>query len=120
MNSRQIPSAADFLGASAGDVTSFTLPSLSELANAFSSIVASAYATLLPTADILNALLTTAPAYAFEVFAQELAQGDVIDAIGLPIAGVVGLGPLAAGFEFLALNGAVRDITATIQDLFTA
>ncbi|WP_046300939.1 hypothetical protein [Mycobacterium sp. UM_Kg27] len=65
-------------------------------------------------------MLTTAPAYAFEVFAQELAQGDVIDAIGLPIAGVVGLGTLAAGFEFLALNGAVLDITATIQDLFTA
>lgn len=113
------PSPADFLGAAADDVT-FALPSLSELANAFSSIAASAYATLLPTADILNALLTTAPAYAFEVFAQELAQGDLIDAIGLPIAGVVGLGTLAAGFEFLALNGAVAEITATIQDLFTA
>lgn len=120
LSNLSFPSAADLLGASAGDVTSFALPSLSELANAFSSIAASAYATLLPTADILNALFTTAPAYAFEVFAQELAQGDIIDAIGLPIAGVVGLGTLAAGFEFLALNGAVREITATIQDLFTA
>ncbi|WP_230987344.1 PE-PPE domain-containing protein [Mycolicibacter heraklionensis] len=120
LSNLSFPSAADFLGPSAGDVTSFALPSLSELANAVSSIAAQAYATLLPTADILNALLTTAPAYAFEVFAQELSQGDIVDAIGLPVAGLVGLGTLAAGFEYLALNGAVAGITATIQDLFTA
>jgi len=120
LSNLSFPSAAELLGSSAGDVTSFALPSLTELANAFSSIASTAYATLLPTADIINALLTTAPAYAFEVFAQELGQGDLVDALGLPVAGVIGLGTLAAGFEFLALNGAMRDITATIQDLFQA
>lgn len=114
------PSAADFLGSSADDAASFALPSLTEAVNAFSSIASTAYAALLPTADIINALLTTAPAYAFDVFAQEFAQGDLLNAVGLPVAGVIGLGTLAAGFEFLALNGAVRDITATIQDLFAA
>lgn len=113
-------SAADFLGSAPGDVTSFALPSLTEVVNAFSSIASTAYATLLPTADILNALLTTAPVYAFDMFAQELGQGDILNAIGMPIAGIIGLGTLAVGFEYLALNGAVADITATIQDLFTA
>ncbi len=120
LSNLSFPTASDVLGTSAGDVTSFALPSLSELANAFSSITSTAYAALLPTADILNALLTTAPAYSFEVFAQELAQGDIVNAIGLPIAGILGLGTLGVGFEYLALNGAVSDITATLQDLFTA
>lgn len=114
------PSAADLLGSSPGDVTSFALPSLTEVVNAFSSIASTAYAALLPTADTLNALLTTAPVYAFDMFAQELGQGDILNAIGMPIAGIIGLTTLAVGFEYLALNGAVADITATIQDLFTA
>ena len=120
LSNLSFPSAADFLSSSAGDVTSFALPSLTEIVNTFSSIASTAYSTLLPTADILNALLTTAPAYAFDVFAQELAQGDILNAIGLPIAGIVGLGTLGAGFEFLALNGAIADITADLQSLFTA
>jgi len=114
-----LPSAADLLEGT-GPAVENTLPSLVDIVNALSSIASTAYATLLPTADIINALLTTAPAYAASVFAQELAQGDLVNAIGLPVAGLVGLGTLAAGFEFLALNGAVRDITATIQDLLTA
>lgn len=114
-----LPSAADLLEGT-GPAVENTLPSLVDIVNALSSIASTAYATLLPTADIINALLTSAPAYAASVFAQELAQGDLVNAIGLPVAGLVGLGTLAAGFEFLALNGAVRDITATIQDLFTA
>ncbi|MEB3050979.1 PE-PPE domain-containing protein [Mycolicibacter sp. MYC123] len=114
-----LPSAADLLSGT-GDVAAMSMPSLTDIVNAFTSITSTAYAALLPTADILNAMLTTAPAYAAGVFAQELAQGDILNAIGLPLAGVVGLGTLAAGFEFLALNGAVADITATIQDLFQA
>lgn len=120
LSNLSLPSAADLLGTSAGDVASFALPSLTELVNAFSSITSTAYATLLPTADIFNALLTTAPVYAFDVFAQELGQGDILNAVGLPIAGIIGLGTLAVGFEYLALNGAVSGITETIQDLFTA
>ncbi len=120
LSNLSFPSAADFLGDSAGDLTSFALPSLTEIVNTFSSIASTAYAALLPTADILNALLTTAPAYAFDVFAQELAEGDILNAVGLPIAGIIGLGTLGAGFEFLALNGAIRDITADLQSLFTA
>ncbi|OBH21111.1 PE-PPE domain-containing protein [Mycolicibacter sinensis] len=120
LSNLSFPSAADLFGSSAGDVAALSMPSLTEIVNAFTSVTSTAYAALLPTADIFTAMLTTAPAYAFEVFAQELAQGDIVNAIGLPLAGVVGLGTLAAGFEFLAINGAIRDITATLQDLFQA
>lgn len=45
----------------------------------------------LPTADLVNALLTTAPDYAANLFAQELGSGDILNALGMPIAGLFGL-----------------------------
>jgi hypothetical protein len=80
------------------DTTTNSLPSFTDIVNTFSGDVATLYAALLPVADIVNALSTTLPAYEASLFAQELSSGDLLDAIGLPIAAAFGLDPLAVGF----------------------
>jgi hypothetical protein len=84
-----------------GDVTDSTadsLPSFTDIVNTFSSDLSTAYAALLPVADIVTALSTTLPVYEANLFTQELASGNLLDAIGLPIAASFGLDPLAVGF----------------------
>ncbi len=93
-------------------------------ANAFTSASASAYATLLPTADTLNAALTSIPAYDANLFVDGIAQflgGDpagLVNAIGYPIAADAALLTLAGGFEGLVLLGAtaavIKDFTGLI------
>ncbi len=95
-----------------------TLPSLTEIVNALSSVASTAYGTLLPTADIFNALLTSAPAYEATLFADNLATGDLVDAFGLPVAANTALDTLAAGFEFEVLDNAASAIQATLSGLF--
>ncbi|MEO6794290.1 MAG: PE-PPE domain-containing protein [Mycobacterium sp.] len=108
-------SAADVLGNSAA----FVMPSLTDIVNTFTSASATLYGTLLPTADILNALFTTLPAYTATIFAQELASGDLLNALGMPLAASVGLTTMAAGFEFEVLTGAFSSIQADFSDLFS-
>ncbi|HEX7321760.1 MAG TPA: PE-PPE domain-containing protein [Mycobacterium sp.] len=69
------------------------------IVNAFSGAVSSLYSALLPTADILNALGTSLPAYDISLLLDELAGGNPIDAVGLPI---------AADFEIVSLARAFR------------
>jgi len=107
-------SATDALIDGAADTS---LPSFIDIVNAISSAASSAYATLLPTADLINALLTSAPAYAADVFSGELAAGEPVDAIGLPIAGLFGLVSVALGYEYVVIEGAVAAITADFQSL---
>ncbi len=95
-----------------------TLPSLTEIVNALSSVASTAYGTLLPTADIFNALLTSVPAYDATLFADNLATGDLTDAFGLPIAANTALDTLAAGFEVEVLQHASDAIQATLSGLF--
>jgi hypothetical protein len=109
-------------GSVAQEVSAFSLPTLGPLAmgttgnfisniqeminavsNYISGTAARLYAALLPTADIINALVTTLPAYATNLFLygmQEVFSGNVIqglsDAIGLPIAAATGLSATAA------------------------
>lgn len=66
--------------------------------NRISSAVASIYAALLPTADIVNAVLTSLPGYAVNLFLEGIQQvidgdflGGLTNAIGLPVAATVGL-----------------------------
>ena len=66
--------------------------------NWVSNAAASIYAALLPTADIVNAILTSLPAYNIDLFLEGVKQvlagdiiGGVVNAIGLPIAADVGL-----------------------------
>ncbi|MGV0625289.1 PE-PPE domain-containing protein [Mycolicibacter minnesotensis] len=49
----------------------------------------------LPPLDMLNALLFTLPQYNYDIFMSELADGNLLDAIGVPLAATVGFLPLA-------------------------
>jgi hypothetical protein len=76
-----------------------------------------AYATLLPTADITTAVLVSLPSYDFNLFLNGVGQmlngqplGGLIHAIGYPIAADVGLLPLTAGLEFVVLGEAADTI----------
>jgi hypothetical protein len=70
---------------------------------------------LLPTADIINALVTSLPAYDLSLFSANIATGDFADALGLPVAADTALFTLAGGFELEVIQSAV----AQIQDAFT-
>ena len=88
---------------------SFALPTSDSLISAVQDVVtavadrisasaAGLYAALLPTADIINAIVTVLPAYNIDLFLDGIQQilggdliGGLINAIGLPIAANVGL-----------------------------
>lgn len=53
------------------------------------------YTQLLPLADMFTALTVTLPAYNLTVFLDQLEQGNLIEAIGLPIAADMALIPIA-------------------------
>ncbi len=91
---------------------------LTHAVNALTSAVASGYAALLPTADILNALVTSMPAYDVELFIEALQAGDLVGAIGNPIAADTGLLTMAAGFELLVVGGAVKSIVEDLGGIF--
>jgi hypothetical protein len=104
----------EFLSALSTDPTA----TLTDLVNAISSATSTAYSTLLPTADILNALVTSVPAYDYSLFAENLATGDLADAFGLPVAADTAIGTLAAGFEYEIISNAISQITADFSGLF--
>lgn len=89
---------------------------ITDIANTISGDASTAYATLLPTADIANALLTSIPAYDVSLALDSLQAGDLVDAVGLPIAADTGLATLAGGFEFTVVSSAAQ----TIADGLTA
>jgi hypothetical protein len=120
-------------GSVAQEVSAFALPTLGPLAmgtsggfissvqqvitsvsDYISGAAAGLYAALLPTADIINALVTSLPAYAANLFLygmQEVFSGNVIqglsDSVGLPIAATVGLSSTAALVGALAWGQAI-------------
>jgi hypothetical protein len=85
---------------------------LTDLTNVLSSVASTAYGTLLPTADIVNALVTDIPAYDASLFLDNLS--DPINAVGLPIAADIGLGTLLAGIEFDVINNAASTILTAL------
>jgi hypothetical protein len=91
---------------------------LTDLVNAFSSAASTAYSTLLPTADIANALVTSLPAYDVSLITDNLSSGDLLDALGLPVAADTALVTLAAGFEFDVISNAASQIGADFAGLF--
>ncbi|KAA8968966.1 PE-PPE domain-containing protein [Mycobacterium sp.] len=82
--------------------------------NALTGAVSSAYATLLPTADVITAVLVTLPTYDLDLFAQGLQDGNLLEAIGQPIASDTYLIQLAAGFEIFSV---IDQVTTVIGDL---
>ncbi|HEU4362511.1 MAG TPA: PE-PPE domain-containing protein, partial [Mycobacterium sp.] len=108
-----LPSLADVIGSGAAS----GLPTLTGIVDAFTSATASAYAALLPTADIINFLVTTLPAYDVSLFVHEVTSGNLLDAIGLPLAADVGLTTMAGGFETEVLMNTVSAISGAFKDL---
>ena len=122
-----LPSLSSLTGPSSGpSVVSTMLPSPAELlsalspvsvaddvynaVNALSLAASDAYSTLLPTAYVANALLTTLPAYDLTLFAAGLQSGNLLEAIGQPIATDAYLIPLAGAFELFAVVGQAQTV----------
>lgn len=60
------------------------------------------YTQLLPLADVITALTTTLPVYNATIFLDQLEAGNLIEAVGLPLAADLALVPIAIG---LGLSG---------------
>src|SRR5262249_7546450 len=79
--------------------------------------VSTAYATLLPTADLGTVVLVSIPSYDVNLFLNGITQavnGDpigLINAFGDPIAATVGLTTVAGGIEAFVILNAVSTIT---------
>jgi PE-PPE domain/PE family len=76
-----------------------------------------AYATLLPTADIATAVLVSLPSYDVNLFLDGINQafngdfvGGLVNAFGDPIAADVGLVTLAGGFELISIENSLQTI----------
>lgn len=94
------------------------LPSPSTIANTVASIISTNYSVLLPTADIGLSMVTSLPAYNLQLFTEQLAQGNLINAIGYPIAADIGLATVAGGVEVLVIAEAAVNTIRDIQSLF--
>lgn len=92
--------------------------SLTDFVNALSSAASAAYSTLLPLADIGNALVSSVPAYDLSLFTDTLSSGDLLDAFGLPVAADTAIGTLAAGFAFEVVDHAFNQIVSDFSGLF--
>ena len=94
------------------------LPSPEKIVNTAATVISTDYAVLLPTADTLLSFATTMPLYDSQLFLSELLQGNLIDAIGYPLAADVGLATIAGIVEFLviakAISENIKDISALI------
>ena len=110
-------SFTDLLSALSADAAN-PAASFTDLVNAISSAASTAYSTLLPLADIGNALLTSLPAYDLSLFTDNLSNGDLLDALGLPIAANTGMDTLFAGFGLAVIENAASQISADFSGLF--
>ncbi len=79
--------------------------------------VSTAYATLLPTADLGAAVLVSVPSYDVNLFLNGISQAvngqpiqGLINAFGDPIAATVGLTTLTGGIEFFVIENAASTI----------
>ncbi len=86
-------------------------------ANAISAAASDAYSVLLPTADIANALLTSVPAYDFDLFSSGIQMalngnliGGLVYAFGAPVAADAALLTLFTGFELRVIEHALTSI----------
>lgn len=101
----------------AGGIIPAIQTAVNNTAEFISNAAASLYATLLPTADIVNAIVTMLPAYGIDLFLdgiQQVLSGDIIggllNAIGLPWAAGVGLVTTSVLIEFLVIANGITGI----------
>src|ERR1700761_2344838 len=91
---------------------------LTDIVNAITSATSTAYSTLVPAADVANALLTTLPTYDVTLFLHGLEAGSLIDAIGYPIAADEALVPLAGLIDVAAIANAAQTIATDLSGAF--
>ena len=97
------------------------------IATAISGAASAAYGTLLPTADIVNALLTSVPAYDVNLFLSGMQQaingdpiGGLVYAFGAPLAADTALLTLMGGFELRVLEHAATQIVDDFRGMTPA
>jgi PE-PPE domain len=114
------PSLSELLAALSSDVSSPEAFSntITNIVNTLSGAAATAYSTLVPAADVANALLTTLPNYDLTLFLNGLEAGNVVDAIGYPIAADEALVPLAGLIDFAAIANAAQTVASDLAGLF--
>jgi hypothetical protein len=115
------------IGSGGGSPGPLALPSIQSIISGIQSAntnivgtlttdVTTAYATLLPTADLAVAVGVSLPSYDVNLFLGGIGQalnGDpmgLVNAFGLPVAADVGLITLAGGFEFVVFQNAFSTI----------
>ncbi|MGH3971390.1 MAG: PE-PPE domain-containing protein [Mycobacterium sp.] len=118
-------SLSDLLTTLSSDLSSPTAltSTLTDFVNALSGAASTAYSTLVPAADVANALLTTLPTYDLTLFLngiQEAAGGNLtglLDAVGYPIAADEALIPLAGLIDFAAVANAAQTVASDLGSL---
>lgn len=124
-----IQAAADDLGSL--DLSAQSLPDLAgmtaagsladlsptDIVNALTGAVSTAYAALLPAADVLTGIAVTVPTYDLQWFMDGLQAGDLLSAIGQPIANNTYLYTLSAGFEIFSLISTAETIADQLGSL---
>ncbi|MGO9385581.1 MAG: PE-PPE domain-containing protein [Mycobacterium sp.] len=92
------------------------------ISNAISGSASAVYSTLLPTADVVNALVTSVPSYDVNLFlsgVEQIAEGDpvggLIYAFGAPLAADTALVTLFGGFEARVFEHAATQIIDDIR-----
>ncbi|MCV7259909.1 PE-PPE domain-containing protein [Mycobacterium shimoidei] len=98
-------------------VSADPITDLTDIVNALSGAASAAYSSLLGLADIANALVLM-PVYDLSLFMQEVAEGDLLGAVGMPIAADIALGTLAAGFSLTVVTNAVTAVSDELAGLF--
>ncbi|KAA8969148.1 PE-PPE domain-containing protein [Mycobacterium sp.] len=81
---------AEFGGPASQDITTGSHTTLLSLAGELSGALSSVYSGLLPLADTVNVLFTAMPAYDVSLFIDQLEAGNLLGAVGDPIAADVG------------------------------
>lgn len=112
-----LPTVSPLALPGSGDLIQTVQNMVTSVTNRITASAAALYAALLPTADIVNALLTTQPAYDLNLFLYGIGQvrnGDLItglgNAIGLPIAANIGLSTVAGLVGALVWGEAVAEL----------
>jgi hypothetical protein len=104
-----LSAAATHPAAAISDIASTLAAEITHIAESITNIAVALYNPLLPTAGIVNAFITTLPAYDVSLFLNNLS--NPINAIGLPIAADVGLVTLMAALDAqIWINGIVGAI----------
>jgi hypothetical protein len=93
------------------------LPSPADVVNTAATVISTDYAVLLPAADTALAFATSLPLYDSQLFLEQLAQGNIVNAIGYPIAADVGLVTVAGIVQFLVISKAISENIQAIEAL---